>query len=510
MLFIETRTLDHVVDSATRILILKKLKEKGMIPLIHSARLSCYEYALLESSGVAKMENAIAAWTESENDSSYIQGDVFCFSDHVLFLIFGDTHDEPAGMRAGIIYDAHTTEPLRKLDGFCQDIKDSLASARRGVNAAVEVRAQESMEWRRSGPETPTGFARFVAKQDADSLYAVARRETVVERIRAAELLQDAYARSFLRCIKEAHAEGCYAQLSAGNRVEASEFLMDKLLGAGLIRREVMVSCRRTGHTLFHLPSSDALAVITISNATCGECGAAVADEKVEEVVAPTRLASALLEDSSWLVNRLHSILRELGIPESEIAIAPPAGDGEAHMMVNVCGEPFLIILRDGDLTPAFARRAIGMEIETEAAHLVVVATGRIHNEGRVRLLEHARRRRRAGSDVELILVEGTDAAATELQYAFERVSHKALAEQLCVLDESIGVSVSRVIITRFQLLRMPNRVENIANIFVDALSPSLSHMPPALPAVAYSLSGVGDVSDRGDLMPPDSLHRDH
>lgn len=509
MLFIETRALDHSVDSATRILLLKKLKEKGMIPLIHSARLSCYEYALLESSGVAKMENAIAAWTESENDSSYIQGDVFCFSDHVLFLLFGDTQDEPAGVRAGIIYDVQTTEPLRKLDGFCQGIKDSLVFERRENNTSVEVRAQESIEWRRSGPVTPPGFARFVAKQDTDSLYAVARKETVIERIRAAELLQDTYARSFLRCIKEAHAEGCYAQLLAGNRVEASEFLMDKLSGVGLVRREVMVSCRKTGHTLFHLPSSDALAVVTISNATCGECGAAVADEKIEEVIAPTRLASALLEDSSWLVNRLHSILRELGIPESEIAIAPPMGDGEAHMMVNVCGEPFLIILRDGDLTPAFARRAIGMEIETEATHLMIVATGRIHNEGRIRLLDHARRRRRAGSDVELILAEGTGAAASELQYAFERISQKVIAEQLCVLDESIGVNVSRVIITRFQLLRTPNRVENIANIFVDALSPSFGNMPPALPLVAYSLSGVGDVIDRSDLTPPDPLHRD-
>jgi len=45
------------------------------------------------------------------------------------------------------------------------------------------------------------------------------------------------------------------------------------------------------------------------------------ADEKVEEVIAPTLLASSLLEDGSWLVNRLHYLLREMGVPESEIAV---------------------------------------------------------------------------------------------------------------------------------------------------------------------------------------------
>ena len=39
-----------------------------------------------------------------------------------------------------------------------------------------------------------------------------------------------------------------------------------------------------------------ALAVVTVSDATCSECGAPVADENVEEVIAPTQLASSLLE----------------------------------------------------------------------------------------------------------------------------------------------------------------------------------------------------------------------
>ena len=95
---------------------------------------------------------------------------------------------------------------------------------------------------------------------------------------------------------------------------------------------------------------------MTISDATCSECGSPVADEKVEEVIAPTQLASSLLEDGSWLVSRLHFILREMGVPESEIAVGSSDGAGHGQMMVNLCGESFLLVTRDGDLTPAFAR----------------------------------------------------------------------------------------------------------------------------------------------------------
>jgi hypothetical protein len=40
------------------------------------------------------------------------------------------------------------------------------------------------------------------------------------------------------------------------------------------------------------------------------------------------------------------------------------------------------------------------------------------------------------------------------LEAALERVSQRVVAEQLCVLDSSIGFSVSRLVLTKFQLLR--------------------------------------------------------
>jgi hypothetical protein len=190
------------------------------------------------------------------------------------------------------------------------------------------------------------------------------------------------------------------------------------------------------------------------------------------------------LENGAWLVNRLRIILRELGVPDSEVALEPPTGEGEARLMVNLCGEPFLLVLRDGDLTPAFARRAVDTKINTAARHLVVVVTGTVHNEGRLSLMNFARRLTRNGSDFELIIGEGIGAAASELQRAFERVSQKVLAEQLCELDDSLGSSAALLLTIRFQLLR---QAQEAATSTTSRLTLSDSESTTALQTSAHA-----------------------
>jgi hypothetical protein len=223
---------------------------------------------------------------------------------------------------------------------------------------------------------------------------------------------------------------------------------------------------------------------VTVSDATCSECGSPIADEKVEEVIAPTRLASSLLEDGSWLVSRLHFLLRELGVRESEIAVGPAEGEGYGQMMANICGESFLLVARDGDLTPAFARWAIDLEIDTEASHLVVVATGRLHNQAQVLLLNHSRRRIRAGRDFELVLADEPAAAGIELKGAFERVSQRVVAEQVCELDNSLGLSVARLIIDKFKFLRSVNEGEHLS-VSTEAVTAEVVPSEVAVPVVS-------------------------
>ncbi len=468
MLFIESRTSKRSVEAAKRLGLLEKLQEKGMTPLIRSTRLSCYEQALLGPDRVALMEREVASWEETEDDRTYIRGDVFCFEDFVLFLIFGSDEDETAGMRAGIVHGAETFEPMKKLDAFCRNVSDSL-EATHSEGSSVEI---DETEWQQREPRMMATLGRKAAETASDS--STSSRRNDAGHPRAVELLEDVEARRLLRRIRESQTEGRISEIVSGVENEAATVsLINRMADAGLLRREVQVSCRQKGRSLFRLPSPDALNVITASNATCSECGTAIADEKIEDLVKPTETASQLLEDGSWLASRVVASLRELGVPEKQIATGGASEDGESHLMISVCNEPFLLVLRDGDVTTAQARHALAMQVETEAAHLVVVSSGRIQDEARERLREHARRRLRGGSDVEVILIEGVDATA-ELRLAFERVSQKALAGELSALDTGLGLSLGFIIATRFRLMPHAGKLKDLAESAIDELAGSL------------------------------------
>jgi hypothetical protein len=498
MLLLASRILEHELSDEGRLRLLARLQEKGFTPLIRSTRLKCYSHALAAAAQAEAMERLVAASTDSDGQAPYTRGDIFCFEDHVFFLLFDDDEYESGrAMRAGIVYEPRTPEPLRKLNTFCQILSlcfEAETAARlpeRVEEGDAAANASALALWRPdSSSSVHQGFMRFVARLDTDSLSTIACRENSRDRVRAARMMEENDARAFLRRAREAYDEGYPINPSSDEGAgAAADVAVDGLVAAGLMRREVLVSCRKSGHTLFSLPSADALAVITISQARCSVCGAPIADEKVEEVLAPTPFSSILLEDGAWLVNRLHATLRELGISESEIAVEPPAGDGEARMMARVCGELFLIVMRDGDLTPAFARRAINTKIETEARHLLIVATAKIHNEGRTNLQSFAQRVARGGNDFELMIADGARAARAELERAFERVSRKALAEQLCGLDASLGFSVPHLITTRFRML------ENSGDGDAAAAAAAVTQTPRLAAPAEQDQEGAQDVA---------------
>ncbi len=495
MLFVETKTLTYSLNGTERIQLLEKLRETERTPILRSARLNCYENILLNVDRIGDFELAVAARLESENNEQYVRGDLFSLPDHILFLVFDESKDG-SRIRAGIVYDSSTPEPFRRLDGFCREVRESLTANVNGTASSVP-------DWQPGKPVMPEGFKRFIARQDNDSLYTSLRKDTMTKRILAASKLEDENARLFLRTAKEAHIEGYAAKLLPGDTTPDYEFSISKLEDAGLVEREVQVSCRKTGHSLLRLPNANALVVVTVSDATCSECGAPIADEKVEEVIAPTLLASSLLEDGSWLVNRLHFILREIGVPESEIAVGPSEGEGYGQLMANICGESFLMVARDGDLTPVFARWAIDLEIETEASHLVVVATGRVHNQGRLLLLNHSRRRTMTGRDFELVVADGPAAAAQEMRTAFDRVSERVIAEQLCDLDNSVGLNVTALVTNKFRLLR--NETAHAPTEAHAAEDDEATTRPLALTAFAGAMSdGIIDVEPSvPDDLPP-------
>ena len=485
MLFIESKFSNQAIDRARRLQLLEKLQEKGLIPLIRSTRLNCYELALLGPDRAAEMERALANWTESEDGDIYTRGDIFCFEDFVLYLIFNDEQDNLEGTRAGIVYEAGTTEPLKKLEAFCRNVRDAYETLRSAsANAPSEDDAMAetddgAIEWRsqekgRGKDENQSWRIRFSSAGNGDSSLSV-QEEVSSDQMRAAVVLEDAAARRFLRRVSEAHMDNRAAEFLAEEASEASdEALIGRLADAKLLRREVLVSCRKKGRPLFRLPSPDTLAMVTASNALCSECGVSIADEKIEDLIVPTESAAAMLEDVLWLTNRMRIVLRNLGIPENQMATENVHGESESRMIVTLNDELFLFVLREGDFTASNLRRVFDQQMETNASHLVIVAAGKIDEEARVRLREHAHRRTRSGNDLELILAEGVEAATAELQQSFERVAQKSLTRELAALDTSLGLSAGYLIATRFRLMQRAGALTDLAESAIGAIAGSL------------------------------------
>jgi hypothetical protein len=472
MLFVESRTADTGIERRLRTPLLEALQGRGLVPLIRASRLHFFEQATSGAERARELERLLAERAEAVGEEPYVRGDVFLFEEFAHYLIFGDG----AGLRAGIVYDAGTDAPEEKLEAFCRNVSEAFEEAAResrseGAREGDDANAPERPVWRAREGQRSAAFRRPDVAAEATTQRAAGS----TERARAVELLEDAGARGFLQRLGEAHADGRGAEMFAGGRGPEQEAWVTRLAGAGLVRREVQVSCRKDGRSLFRLPSAEALAIVTASNAVCSECGSAVADERAEELVTPTPLASSLLKDGAWLVNSLRTILEGLGVPESQTAPRPMGDDGTAQALASVGGEPFLFVLRDGDFTAAHARRAIEGEAEAQATRTVVIAAGKVQDEARARLREHARRRARGGTEAEVVFVEGFEHATDELRPVIERVSQEALTHELYELDADAGFNVGHALAARFGLTQRKGALRDLAASAAGALAGSFS-----------------------------------
>ncbi|HLM55876.1 MAG TPA: hypothetical protein VK422_07065 [Pyrinomonadaceae bacterium] len=459
MLFLQSKRLALPLDEVERLRLLDALAAKGFRPLARTTRRAAFRL-LLKGLDEASLASASAGLErECVADGPFTPGDLFCQSDCVLTLVFGD--GAAGGVEASVVYDIETAEPLSKLERLCAEV----------VGAAAEIRAKgrevekalEPPGWEARAGRSSRGLARFIAVQPLEVVRAGAALRGGRQLARASELLEEGSVRQFLRRVQEMRREGFTPRRLLKEAGALSGVSLEKMVEAGLLERELRVSCRKSGHALFDLPSPDSLAAVTISKAKCSQCAAPVADEVVEETVNPTRLAVSLLEDGGWLTNRVYKIIRSLGVPDSEIATGPVSPHGESSLAVDVCGSSFLFVTKDGDLTPAFCRRAAETIEETEADHVVVVLTGAVEEEGRLRLYEFAWRRARAGHDLATTVVEGLGGAREQFERAFRGAARRELSRALHTLDRALGFSATAFVLDWFRLAKAARASEGEA-----------------------------------------------
>ena len=455
MLFLQSKRLPLTLDEAERLRLLDALAAKNFKPLIRTTRRAAFRL-LLNRLDEESLESASEQLErESVADGPYTPGELFCESDCVLSLVFGD------GLEAFVVYGVETAEPLTRLERFCAEVREAAAEVR-GKGSEVE-KSSDLPGWEARAGRSSQGLARFIAVQPLEVVRAGAALRGGRQLTRASELLEETSVRHFLRRVQEMRREGFTPRRLLKEAGALSGVSVEKMLDAGLLERELRVSCRKSGHALFDLPSPDSLAAVTISKAKCSQCAAPVADEVIEETINPTRLAVSLLEDGGWLTNRVYGIVRSLGVPDSEIATGPVSPHGESSLAVDVCGSSFLFVTKDGDLTPAFCRRAAEAVEETEADHVVVVVTGEVEDEGRLRLYEFAWRRARAGHDLATTVVEELGGAREQIERAFRGAVRRELSRALHTLDRALGFSATAFVLDWFKLAKAARASEGEA-----------------------------------------------
>ncbi len=458
MLFIQSNIQALSLTGVERLRLLDALAASGRGPLVRSARRRFFSALVGRAVDGGEIE---AAASELERDcaargggvggeAAYTPGELFCEGDCVLALVF-DAGEAGGALAASVIYDLDTAEPLARLERFCREVQAALDSF--GADAPAEAAPPQPGPpvWRSRSGVGSQGLARFVSTQPPDFVRAAAALRGGRELARASELLEERTVREFLRRVEELRREGFTPRRLLAEAGELGTVSIERMLEAGLIERELRVSCRKSGHALFDLPSPDSLAAVTISRAKCSLCAAPVSDEVIEETFSPSRLAVALLEDGGWLANRVYRIVRSLGVPESDISTGPPTPHGESYLAADVCGNTFIVVTRDGDLTPAFARRVSEIVEDADATHLIAVVTGAADDEGRMRLYEFAWRRARGGRDLSTTVVEGLEGAREQMGRAFETAVRRELSRSLFALDAALGFSAVGFVLEWFR-----------------------------------------------------------
>ncbi|HEX8720016.1 MAG TPA: hypothetical protein VF736_05195 [Pyrinomonadaceae bacterium] len=445
MLFIQSNSLALPLTEVERLSLLEALAARGLKPLARTLRRNLFGPLAGGAVVASELERECAARGRLEGADAYTPGDLFCDGDCVLALVFGPGE----ALTASVVYDLDTSGPLARLERFCGDVRGALGAS--GGGAATPETQAVLPVWRPGARGVPQGLARFAGLQPEGFARVGAALRGRRELALASELLESRAVRDFLRRVQELRREGYTPRRLLAEAGSLGGVSLERMSEAGLLERELRVSCRKSGHALFDLPSPDSLAAVTVSRAKCPLCAAPVADEVVEETFNPTRLAVALLEDGGWLANRVYRVVRSLGVPESDISTGPPTPHGESYLAAEVCGSSFLFVTRDGDLTPAFARRVAEIVEETDATHLVAVVTGSAEDEGRLRLYEFAWRRARDGRDLGTTVVEGLDQAREQIGRAFEAAALRELSRGLFTLDAALGFGAASFVLDWFR-----------------------------------------------------------
>jgi len=210
--------------------------------------------------------------------------------------------------------------------------------------------------------------------------------------------------------------------------------LIDRLAGLGLLSREYLLVCAKTGHGLARLVTREEITAATLANVRCGQCGNRFAEEKVEEILLPSEVARRLTEGSRWMRVLLTNQLVTEGVQREDIVWNLSQNGEDIDVIASVLDRLVFFELKDrefglGDAYPFSYRVAryqgdLGVIVSAEK---VAPDARKFFEEQR----ESARRLSPFAGPASISFIEGFGPKNAELLNLLTRISMRYLSHRL-------------------------------------------------------------------------------
>lgn len=233
--------------------------------------------------------------------------------------------------------------------------------------------------------------------------------------VAAAEALADRAARTLAVAVKSSRGlllKDAAKQLDGAP--ESAESLVDGLVRAGVVTREVVVVCQSAQTQVVRVPDKASLSKLAKSGLRCA-CGLAIDKEVPEELLSVTDLGGLLIDKSRWLSVLVRERLVALGVPRQNILLECQIGAEEVDCIAAISGELAIFELKDKQFSIGNAY-SFGAKISVlRPQHSVIVTTETVGSDvkdhfSRSRGADRGNRLRREAPD-SIYYVEGGDFA---------------------------------------------------------------------------------------------------
>jgi hypothetical protein len=289
-------------------------------PLIASMKREYWNRISLPSSEV---DNWLAEEIMNQNAPTVVGDLLMTDPDTLIYYKFEQAQNQ---LEAGII----TRGETQNLAPFCAQLLEIVESSNMVANG----------EWQ------DLSFPSDVIESVRDVSKVI---QPAPQEVQAAGFLEEEMARRFLERIKGAEATSLYKLVDSRELPKLGP-IVDKLEKMGLLTKDFVVICSKTGQPILKVSSRSAIEESSTEANKCFICGNPLSKETIDEIVYCSDFGKKLVENSYWFPIRLLSSLEQFGIPNDQVYVQVSESD-LINLFMILNEQSYLFVLCNRKLT---------------------------------------------------------------------------------------------------------------------------------------------------------------